>query len=178
MKIGIDISQLAFENTGVANYLYHFIDNLTKIDSKNQYILFFSSFRHKIQNSKFKIQNYNSNVNIISFKFPPTLLDFVWNKAHIFPIEKLIGDVDVFISSDWTQPPTVKAKKATIIYDMIVYKHPEETHQKIIETQKRRLNWVKNEADMVFCISEATKRDAKKILGIKEDKLRVIYPGI
>jgi len=42
MKIGIDISQLAFENTGVSNYLSDLVQNLVKIDTKNEYILFFS----------------------------------------------------------------------------------------------------------------------------------------
>ena len=94
------------------------------------------------------------------------------------PIEWLIGEVDVFISSDWTQPPTVKAKKATILYDLIVYKNPQETAKVIVDTQKRRLEWVKKECDVVLCISEATKKDAMEILGIEEKRLKVIYPGV
>lgn len=109
---------------------------------------------------------------------PPTFLDFLWNKLHIFPIEWLIGDVDVFISSDWTQPPTVRAKKATIVYDLIIYKYPEETAKKIVAVHKRRLQWVKKECNMVFCISESAKQDAREILGIEEKRLHVLYPGI
>jgi hypothetical protein len=108
---------------------------------------------------------------------PPTLLDLIWNKLHILPIEKLIGDIDVFISSDWTQPPTLKAKKVTIIYDLIVYKYPEETDKKIIETQKRRLKWVKKECDKILCISQATKIDVGQILGINDSRLAIAYPG-
>ena len=48
------------------------------------------------------------------------------------PIENFIGPVDIFITSDWTEPPTKKAKKATILYDLIVYKYPDETHKKIV----------------------------------------------
>ena len=105
------------------------------------------------------------------------MLDTVWNKLHIFPIENILGDLDVFISSDWTQPPTKKAKKVTILYDLIVYLYPNETAQIIVDTQKRRLKWVKTEADAVLCISEATKKDAQEILGIPKEKLFVIYPG-
>jgi len=61
---------------------------------------------------------------------------------------------------------------------LIIYKNPEETDKKIIQTQKRRLKWVKKESKLVICISESTKEDAKKILGIENERLRVVYPGI
>jgi hypothetical protein len=177
MKIGIDISQLAYERTGVANYLRSLVESMLAVDTENEYILFFSSLR-----KKFPISNFQSpisrNITIKTFKFPPALLDLLWNKLHILPIEWLIGDVDVFISSDWTQPPTVKAKKATIVYDLIIYKYPEEMASVIVETHKRRLKWVQKECDMVFCISESAKNDAKEILGIEDKRLHVLYPGI
>lgn len=173
MKIGIDISQMAYKNTGVANYLTHFIDNLLKSDPKNEYVLFYSSLR-----KPFQYPVPGGKVKIKTYRFPPILLDIIWNRLHVFPIERFIGDVDVFISSDWTEPPAIKAKKATILYDLIVYKYPKETDSKIIKTQKRKLKWVKKESDIVFCISKSTKKDAMEILGIEEKRLKVVYPGI
>ena|ERR1700733_6789834 len=177
MKIGIDISQLSYERTGVANYLNSLVKHLLETDNENEYILFFSSLRKKINLTDFGFQS-NSNVSIRQFKFPPTALDLLWNKLHILPIENLIGDVDIFITSDWTEPPAKKAKKMTILYDVIVYKYPQETAEKIVQTQKRKLAWVKKETAMVLCISEATKEDAKSILGIDDKRLCVVYPGI
>ncbi len=182
MVIGIDISQLAYERTGVANYLRELVVHLLEVDKENEYILFFSSMRRKFPISSFLRQLTdpvsNTNVRIKTFKLPPTLLNILWNRLHVMPIEDLIGDVDVFITSDWTEPPARRAKKVTILYDLIVYKHPNESDQKIVETQKRKLAWVKKESQMILCISEATKRDAMEVLGIEENKLRVIYPGI
>lgn len=181
MKIGIDISQIAYENTGVSEYFRGLIEALVKIDNNNEYVLFFSSLRKNFPHFAKALrgkQFSNKNVQIRTFRFPPRLLDFLWNRLHIAPIEWFIGDVDVFISSDWTQPPTQKAKKATILYDLIVYKYPEETDKKIVETQKRKLKWVKKECDLVFCISESTKKDAIEILGMEKSRLIVIYPGL
>jgi len=187
MTIGIDISQLAYSNTGVANYLKNLLTHLLEIDTKNQYILFFSSLRGTMPNLDIK----NKNVTIKKFKFPPTFLNILWNNLHIIPIENFIGDVDIFISSDWTEPPTKKAKKVTILYDLIIYKYPEETHNEtelilsglrispnIVSSQKRKLAWVKKETEKTLCISEATKKDAMEILGIEEKKLEVINTGI
>jgi hypothetical protein len=190
MKIGIDVSQLAYPNTGVANYLQNLVQNLIEIDKNNEYILFFSSMRKQIPISKFQFLNNNPKVKIKTFKIPPTVLDILWNKLHIFPIENLIGPVDVFITSDWTEPPAKRAKKATILYDLIIYKYPEESHRKtgfnplkliispnIVEVQKRKLKWAKKESSMFLCISEATKKDAQEILGVNESRLAVAYPG-
>lgn len=182
MKIGIDVSQIAYEGTGVSAFSTKLVENLLRIDEKNEYILFFSSLRKQflISNFQFLIKSKcpNSQIKIRTFRFPPSLLDLLWNKLHILPIEWLIGNVDLFITSDWTEPPTTRAKKATILYDLIVYKYPNETDRKIIEVQKRKLKWVKKEAKMIFCISESAKKDAMEILGIEKDRLRVIYPGI
>lgn len=176
MKIGIDISQTAFENTGVSRYLESLVENLLKIDNRNEYILFFSSLRKNLNPKILNLANHK-NVKIKKFKIPPTMLDFVWNKIHILPLEWLVGNVDLFITSDWTEPPS-KFKKATILYDLIAYRYPEGTDEKIISVQKRKLEWVKRESNIVFCISESTKKDAMEILHIEEDRLKVIYPGI
>jgi len=177
MIIGIDISQLAYKDTGVANYLGNLAQSLTKLDRANEYILFFSSLRKSIEYPVSSIQ-LGKNVQIKKFRLPPSILDLLWNKLHIVPIEWFIGDVDIFITSDWTEPPVKKAKKATILYDLIVYKYPNETDKKIVETQRRKLNWVKKESDLIFCISKSTAEDAAEILGIERNKLEIIYPGL
>ena len=176
MKIGIDISQLAYSGTGVATYLQNLIEKLIASDKENEYILFYSSLRKNLPT--FKVQHVLSrNITIRQFRFPPMLLDILWNRLHILPIEWFIGPIDVFISSDWTQPPS-KAKKLTIVYDMVVYTYPRETAQKIVDVQKRRLHWVKKEIDKIICISYATKKDIVDILHIPENRISIVYPGI
>lgn len=174
MRIGIDISQLAYPKTGVAVYLKNLVEHLLREDADNDYILFFSSLRGKFPDLHFQ---KNSRVTVKQFTFPPTLLDILWNTLHIVPIEWLIGSLDIFISSDWTQPPS-RARKVAILYDLIVYKYPKETARQIVAVQKKRLAWVKKEIDMVFCISQATKKDAMEILGIPDKKIAVVYPGL
>lgn len=174
MKIGVDISQLAYPNTGVSNYLTQLLLNLFNTDQKNSYVLFFSSFSAKTP----ALFNEFENVKVVSRKIPLAALEILWNRLHIFNIEKFIGEIDVFISSDWTEPPTERAKKATIIYDLIVYKNPDETDKKIVLTQKRKLNFVKKETDLVFAISDSTKKDIIDVLGIDKTKIKVVYPGI
>jgi len=175
MKIGIDVSQVAYSNTGVANYLLNLVKEMVK-NQDNEFVLFYSSLRNEVPES-LKLLAKSPHVTIKTVKIPQTALRVLWNKLHVLPIEWFIGQIDLFITSDWTEPPANKAKKATIIYDLIVYKFPNETHEDIVNEQKRKLTWVKKESDIIFCISEATKKDVNSVLGIDLKKLHVIYPG-
>lgn len=88
MTIGIDISQTTYEQTGVSNYLINLLENLVKIDHENNYVLFFSSLRRDVPK---RIKNLEGGrVKIKKFKLPPTILDLVWNKLHLVPIERFI----------------------------------------------------------------------------------------
>ncbi|MEX2028065.1 MAG: glycosyltransferase family 1 protein [Candidatus Curtissbacteria bacterium] len=177
MKIGIDISQLVY-GTGVSNYTADLVENLVKIDHVNKYVLFGSSLRQrgKLKSFVSKFEG-NPNIEVKLFPFPLTLLNFVWNTLHVFPIEKLIGDVDIFHSSDWLEPPISNphTKKITTVHDMIVYLFPTSSHPKILKTQKKRLERVKKEADAIIADSETTKEDLVKFLEIPQEKVSVIY---
>ena len=98
MKIAIDISQIVY-GTGVSTYTENLVKNLLKIDKENEYLLFAGTLRRKQDVLKIFPQTK-------VFPIPPTLADFVWNRLHIYPIERLIGDVDVLHTSDWAEPPS------------------------------------------------------------------------
>lgn len=168
MRIGIDISQIVFEGTGVATYTRNLVENLLKIDDKNRYVFFGASLRRSQS-----LRDFAYSPKTI-LPIPPAGLSLLWNDWHIFPVENFIGMVDVFHSSDWTQPPT-KAKKVTTIHDLIVYKSPESSHPKIIETQQKRLEWIRKECDLIIVDSQSTQMDCQEILGIPREKTRVIY---
>lgn len=203
MKIGIDISQIVYEGTGVGHYVRRMVEELLKVDKENEYILFGASFRqrHKfyqyfrdlgkipgieVRNSG----NQSPRVRLIVVPIQPTLLDLLWNRLHIVPVEWFTGLLDVFWSSDWTQPPLLHARGVTTIHDLSILRYPEESHNKaevevvlgriaanIVATQKRRLIRAAKLCQAFFCDSEATAKDAEKLLGIAKDKLKVVYLG-
>lgn len=175
MKIGVDISQIVYPGTGVARYLNNMIDAIVKYDHNNQYCFFFSSLRKKIP---FEIEKKIGNKHLIKkFFFPPTLLDLIWNQIHIISIEKFVGQVDLFVTSDWTEPPS-KNKKITVIHDLVYLTYPETLDKKIIEVQKRRIEWVKKESSLIIADSLATKNDIVRKLNISPKKIKVIYPAV
>ncbi len=170
MKIGIDISQIVY-GTGVSVYTKELVRNLLAIDREDEYVLFGGSLR-QVSSIKNYVLSIKGNFETKFFPFSPTLVDFVWNRLHIFSVEKLIGKVDVFHSSDWTQPPT-DAFKVTTVHDLAPLKYPKLTHPKIVSVHKRRLYWVINEVNKIIVPSRITKDDLIKIGG-KEERIVVI----
>lgn len=189
MKIGIDISQTAYAGTGVARYTTALVKSLLNAKSTHEFVFFFSSLRRKPPK---ELTDLIKEPHILKhFYFPPTLLSQMWNELHMVPIENFIGDVDVFISSDWVQPPVKKAKTISIVHDMVIYVHPETSTQRttfnlkrvqirpnIVDTQKRRLHWVAKDVDCIIADSESTKQDLETILKLKKKNVRVVYPSV
>lgn len=164
MKIAIDISQIVY-GTGVSHYRENLVKSLLKIDSSNEYVLFAGSFRRKQE-----ILEKFPQTKV--FPIPPRLADIIWNKLHILPIEKLIGNVDVVHTSDWAEPPS-RAFKVTTIHDLIPIKFPRMTPAVIRRTHMDRLNWVAKESKRIIVPSTSTKNDLME-LGFTQDIIRVI----
>jgi glycosyltransferase involved in cell wall biosynthesis len=166
IKVGFDISQLAHTG-GVNTYTRNLTSELSKI-SDLEMVYFYSSFRQPL-NSKLK--------NVKKYKLPPTFFELLFNRLRNVPVEKFIGSVDIFHSSDWVQPPS-KSLKVTTYHDVIPLKFPQWSHPKIVAVHKRRLELVEKEIDMVIAVSETTKKDLLKLTKIPEQKITVVYEGV
>ena len=179
MRIGIDISQIAHEGTGVAQYVRKLVTALISQDTKNEYVLFGASLRKRDVFTQFvaDLGGEKKGLKLVIVAIPPTLLTILWNRLHIIPIEMFVGHVDVFWSSDWTQPPLRQAYGVTTIHDVSFLRYPESFVSQITDEQNRRLRWAKSECQLFLCDSEATKRDVKEFLHISNEKLSVVYPG-
>lgn len=166
MKVGFDISQIAYDG-GVATYtkqLSRRLDNIKEL----KMVYFYTSLRRK----------YKGDLkNVKEYKIPPTLAEILFNRIRLLPIELLIGEVDIYHSSDWTQPPT-KSKKVTTYHDVIPIKFPKWSHPKIVDVHKRRLKIVEKEIDQVIAVSQTTKNDLLEVSKISEEKIVVIYEGV
>lgn len=171
MRIAIDMSQILY-GTGVSHYRENLVKNLLKIDHENEYLLYGGSLRQlQILNSKLQILKQKHQVK--TFPIPPTLAHFIWNKLHVLPIEKLIGQVDVIHTSDWAEPPSI-FPKITTVHDLVPLKFPKITPKIVVETHKNRLKWVHKESKAIIVPSFQTKSDLVD-LGFDEKLISVIY---
>lgn len=166
MLVGFDLSQSAHQG-GVSVYTTKLAEELVKF-RELEMIFFYSSLR----------KPYKGRLpNVKKFRLPPTLFEVLFNKIRNVYIERFIGPVDVFHSSDWVQPPS-KAKKVTTYHDLTPLLYPQWSHPRIVAVNKRRLKIVEKEIDMIIAVSEATKKDLLKVSNIPKEKIIVIYEGV
>ncbi len=165
IRVGMDISQLAHKG-GVATYTQNLSLKLSKIPDLEM-VYFYSSLRKSYQGLLKNVKKY---------RLPPSLFEMLFNRWRNASIEKFMGPLDIFHSSDWTQPPS-KAKKVTTYHDVIPIKYPQWSHPKIVSVHKRRLKLVEVEIDCVIAVSEATKKDLMHVSNIPEGKITVVYEG-
>lgn len=163
IKIGMDISQLAHEG-GVVTYTRNLSESLSR--HQDLYMVFFySSLRKKYKGSL---------KNVKSYRLPPSIFEVFFNRFRNISIEKFIGPIDIFHSSDWIQPPT-KAIKVTTYHDVVPLKYPQWSVPSIVKVHKRRLELVRKEIDAIIAVSETTKKDLMEVSGIPSEKITVIY---
>src|SRR3990167_11375676 len=176
MKIGIDISQIAYRGTGVSRFTRGLVDAILKHDKNNEWVFFFSSLRKQLDyDLKLKIKNRGLQIN--DYPYPSKLLTLLWNKFHIFKIDSLIKNLDWLITSDWTEPPS-NYKKATIVHDLVYKRFPETLSSIIRKNQNLKLKHVRKESKVIFADSLSTKNDLISLLEIPENKIIVNYPGV
>jgi glycosyltransferase involved in cell wall biosynthesis len=175
MRIAIDVSQIV-HGTGVSFYTRNLVRNLARLDKNNDYLLLGYSLRLRkdLEDFSQKIRVINPGFSAKIFSLPPSLAEPLGNRFRFFPVEKIVGPIDVFHSSDWIQFPTLAAR-VTTIHDFGFWKYPQTAQSKISAVMKRRLALVKQEADLMIAVSQATAKDIMKILKVPRKKIRVIY---
>jgi len=173
MRVAIDISQSIY-GTGVSVYTKELVKNLIKLYPKTEFVLFGGSLRRRKE--LLSIAKKLGGIPKI-YSFPPSLMDFIWNSLHVYPIEKLVGKVDIFHSSDWTEPPSM-LPKVTTVHDLVPFKYPQTTTDNIRNAHKKKLAWVIRESKKIIAVSESTKNDLISILKVPEEKIVVIPEGV
>jgi glycosyltransferase involved in cell wall biosynthesis len=168
VKIAIDISQVIY-GTGVSEYTKNLVKNLLLLDDKNSYTLFAGTLRRRSD-----ILGLFPQTKI--FPIPPSAANLLWNKLHVFPIEKLIGETDVLHTSDWSEPPS-RAFKVTTVHDLAPFLYPNlfprDILRNIVDTHKAKLSWVRTESKRIIVPTFATKNDLIR-LGYNSELIRVI----
>jgi glycosyltransferase involved in cell wall biosynthesis len=176
MRIGIDASLLLRERSGIAQYIHHLVSALGKIDSQNQYLLgFMSGKRGQSAIPSYEYSNFSSS----TVEYSSRQLQIAtglgrWRlPARCYPFD----GVDIMHWPNYLVLPGVSGKQVVTICDLTFLMFPDQ-HPWF---RAKGLSWAVRrsvaEANAVMVISECTKRDAVKYLGVPESKIHVTYCG-
>lgn len=177
MKIGIDIRTLLEKQYGgVSEYTLHLVRNILKNDSKNEYILFYNSFK----DCSDRIPKFNENYKIVRTKYPNKIFNLILQKIFKYPkLDKLLN-VDVFLGPNIGFYALSKnCKKILTVHDLSFLRYKEffswkrRLWHRVINAKKQT-----NYFDKIAAVSENTKNDLIDKCGVDKEKISVIYSGV
>ena len=172
MRILVDATPVLLRSTGVKNFVYHWLLHL-KAEAPPDFVSAFPSLR--------KLGHLDHLQSTLGRLPTLTRLLFV-NFANIRgnrSLDLLLdGRCDVFHASHHLVNPPRKPKLTATIFDMTCWLMPEMHTARNVTATKRYAERILRRADGLIAISESTRNDAVRILGLREDTIQVIYPGV
>lgn len=176
MKIGIDIRCLMNGRySGVGWYAFNLLRNLFKLDRQNEYVLFYNSGKPV----ELPVWDY-PNVKFCGFHYPNKLFNLSLNFFSRPYLDKLIGGADIFFSPNLHFSSVSSAGRSlVVVHDLSFLAYPrfftlkqQLWHQLILKKN------ILSRAEMIVTDSQSTKQDLINLLGIKPEKIQVVYLGV
>lgn len=152
MKIAIDTQTILGKKSGFGFYVKNLVENLKKIDSKNEYFL--------INSGKDKdLRTYER----------------IWWDQVSFSRKAKKFKPDIIHKACFSVPRFGNFKKVVTIHDIIPLKFPENFSASSRFYFTKLMPWSYKFADYIITISESAKRDLIDVLKLDPEKIRVIY---
>jgi len=193
MRVGIDISPLAGNRTGVGNYTHYLLRHL--LEAEAEFLAFGGAaagfpplLRHVLQAERdFAFHGFSAGLHKPArdgcealqharhLPLPTRLLHRSWSRLGRPRVDALLGGVDVFHATNYFLPPVQKAKRVVTIYDLAFLRVPELCSPRIVGPFSRQIRRFALDADAILTCSEATKADIVELLGVPEAKVTVAH---
>jgi len=164
MKIGIMIRTID-EKQGIGIYTINLLDNLFKIDQRNEYFLFF-------RNSNF-LGRYNQYPNVKEelVKLPGKLL---WDQLSMpWMIKK--HNLDILFNTKFTVPLFTQCPTVMVLHGSEWYIFPEHYSYIDIKYVKSLMPRYLKKAKLIISVSDCAKNDIIRYTGADPSKFRTIY---
>jgi glycosyltransferase involved in cell wall biosynthesis len=172
MQILIDATPLLLRSAGVKNYTYYWIQNLWQ-QAQNDRILTLPALT-----SLGPLDHERSITGAV-----PTYVHlarvFAANAAPSLPLLRwTMPKADVFHVSNQIRFPPKGVKLTATIYDMTCRLMPELHTAANIQADESLAKNVLARAHRLIAISENSRQDAARLLGLDPERIEVIYPGV
>jgi glycosyltransferase involved in cell wall biosynthesis len=178
VRIAVDVSPLALPRTGIGTYIRGMLTGLLEAGGGSNEVVAFGA-ASPAGRSRIAAALAGLPLDLRVRAFP---LARAWRSAWSWlgrpALELFLGPFDVLHLSDWMQPPQNGGLRAATIYDLgpIHFPHWVQPGTRRLHTASFR--HAAQACDLLFAISEFTRRDAAETLGIDQGRIRVAYPGI
>lgn len=169
MRIAINTLAAQGKFYGGARYIRNLVRGLAKIDGDNEYILYTSP------SEVVYYRDLGPNFQL-TFRDSNRFMRILWEQTRL-PWDLARRQVDVFHGTGFVSPLHKTCQQVTTVFDMTFFSLPEK-HTLMKRAYFTRLIPASlARSDKVIVISESTREDVVRILGISPRKIKVTYPG-
>ena len=179
MKIGIDISSLAYQR-GVSRYTADLVKALAQ-QADTELFLYGSTLRQQKlltrQLHKALRNTLPDRYDIKLQRFPPSLLAKIW-RLGLNPIKKQLPDIEVFHSWDWLQPPDKNLPLVSTIHDLAIIRYPQIAHPQVLKMHQNSWRFLRQRQAQIIAVSQATRNDILRYLEIPSKCVNVVYEAL
>lgn len=179
MKIAFDIQVLMkSEKTGIGWCADNILKNMSK-NSKFKYELncFTYGYSEKQLENLKKYLKIGYSINKCTW-FHDSVYRIMWNFFYV-PYSLFFGrNADITFFFNYVVPPGIKGKKVTIVHDMAYKAYPDTVRKKTKMLLQIALKRSCKRADKIVTISDFSKNEIIKYLGVKEEKIVVMPLGV
>lgn len=169
MRIIIDATSTLVRSAGVKNYIWHWMRHLQEQGGNIGAFPFLYDFE--------KLDHEGSVLSR-----PATMARFAlikaMNEIAFPPLDWLIGDADIFHATNLLRRAPRRAKLTATIHDLTCWLMPEVHTAGNVKADREFADRILRRADGLIAVSENTRRDAIRLLGIEPERIRTIYSGI
>ncbi|MBZ5606792.1 MAG: glycosyltransferase family 4 protein [Acidobacteriia bacterium] len=172
MRILIDATPLLLRSAGVKTYTYHWIQHLMQ-EAGNEQILTFPRIE------RLAALDHERSIFSSARTFSRLGLLFLANRLPALPlISWMTPRADVFHVSNQVRNPPRSVKLTATLYDLTCRLMPELHTPANIRADESLAKNVLAKAAGLIAISENTRNDAVRLLGLNPERIEVIYPGV
>jgi len=172
VKITIDATSALLRSAGVKGYTYHWLRSLRKQAGADEEIRAFP-----LLNTWSRLDHEHSALGLA-----PTIARLAaLHAANVLGpavLDLLLGRTDVFHAGNLVRQAPGKARLTATIHDLTSWIMPEVHTQSTLRADRTFEERILKRADGLIAVSENTRQDAIRLLGIKPERIRTIHSGV
>jgi len=116
-------------------------------------------------------------ITVRTWRAPTRLVNAVWARADLPPIEWLVGPIDVLHGTNYVVPPARNAGRVVTVYDLTALRYPKFCAPASLAYPRLVARAVRQGA-FVHVLSGFVRDEVIELLGVGADRVRVVPPGL
>ena len=175
MRIGIDYTAAVRQRAGIGRYTRNLVRALADLDSQNRYTLFLAGGWGDGDG----LGGWPPNFRMRSVALSDRWMHILWQRVRLpVPIQVITGPLDLYHSPDFVLPPTGRTPAILTVHDLSFLRVPQFFVPGFREYLESAVSRAVKNAWHVLADSESTRRDLVELMGVAQERVTVLYPGV